>query len=129
MEKKILILDDDQAIRDMMTTAFEKLGYSVTATESGEEALDLLNHTIRVMFVDLNLPGINGIEFCRRVRRNDPLTVIYAVTGYASLFELADCREAGFDDYFTKPVKLETLFLAAQQAFDRIDRWKKREKC
>lgn len=44
---------------------------------------------------------------------------------YASFFELAECREAGFDDYFQKPVELKTLFKAAEDAFGKIVRWKK----
>ncbi len=54
------------------------------------------------------------------------MDIIYAITGYASLFELADCREAGFDDYFQKPVEMKTLLKADQDAFKKIDRWKKR---
>jgi CheY-like chemotaxis protein len=42
-----------------------------------------------------------------------------------TLFELADCREAGFDDYFTKPVELKLLMKAAEDAFEKLDRWKK----
>jgi len=78
------------------------------------------------MFLDLNLPGMNGVELCRKIRKDRPIAVIHAITGYASLFELTDCREAGFDDYFTKPADMEMLLTAAQNAFEKVDRWKKR---
>jgi DNA-binding response OmpR family regulator len=78
------------------------------------------------MFLDLNLPGMNGMDLCRRIKKDKPMAIVFAVTGYASLFELVDCREAGFDDYFKKPVDMKSLVKAANDAFERIDRWKKK---
>jgi CheY-like chemotaxis protein len=72
------------------------------------------------------MPGMNGIQLCKEIRKINPMSIIHAVTGYASLFELTDCREAGFDDYYTKPVKLELLYRAAEEAFNKIERWKNR---
>ena len=124
---KILIVDDEKAIRDMFEMMFTKAGYDVRSAESAEAALELLeDENIYVMFLDLNMPGMNGVELCRKIRKNTPLAIIHAVTGYASLFELSDCREAGFDDYFYKPVNTATLLKVAQDAFKKLDRWKKR---
>lgn len=126
-EKKILVVDDEVHVRDMLEQAFSKAGYTVRLAESAEETLDILkDEKIQVMFLDLKLPGMNGVELCRKIRKESPIAIIHAITAYASLFELADCREAGFDDYFIKPVDLEVLFKAAQDAFEKIDRWKKR---
>ena len=74
------------------------------------------SHNINVMFLDLKLPGTNGVELGREIRRQNPIASLFAVTGYVSLFELANCREAGFDDYFIKPAKLEDLLAAADMA-------------
>ncbi len=126
MEKKILIVDDEKMIRDMLEKAFTREGYLTRSAESGEEALDLLaREKIKVMFLDLKLPGMNGLELCKQIRSENPMAIMYAVTGYASLFELSDCRDVGFEDYFTKPVDLKTLFKAANDAFDKITRWEK----
>lgn len=126
-EKKVLIIDDEVAILNMFKKAFSQAGYTVRSAESAEEAIEILNqNSIHIMFLDLNLPGMNGVELCRQLRKNRPMDIIYAVTGYASLFELAECREAGFDDYFPKPVELKMLLKAAQDAFEKIERWKKR---
>lgn len=123
-EEKILLVDDEPAILQMFSEAFEIMGYKVFAAASGEEALKILeNENIQVMFLDLNLPGMSGVELCRRIRADKPIAIIYAVTGYVSLFELTDCREAGFDDYFSKPVPLRTLVNAAQEAFKKLTRW------
>ncbi len=126
-EKKILVVDDEVAILNMLKRVFSKEGYTVRSAESAEEAIEILKHDrIHVMFLDLNLPGMTGVELCRQLRKKRPMDIIYAVTGYVSLFELAECREAGFDDYFHKPVELEELLNAAQDAFKKIERWKKR---
>ncbi|MEA1968722.1 MAG: response regulator, partial [Thermodesulfobacteriota bacterium] len=126
IQNKILIVDDEKAIITLMEQFFSRAGYEVRSAESGEDALELLQKDIiQVMFLDLNMPGMNGIELCRAIRKDMPMAMIFAVTGYASLFELSDCREAGFDDYFKKPIKIKTLIDAAENAFEKINRWKK----
>jgi len=101
--------------------------YEVSTAESAESALKLLeNEKIHVMFLDLNLPGMNGIDLCIKIRKNMPMAIIHAITGYASLFELSDCRDAGFDDYFTKPVSIKTVLKVTDDAFVKLNRWKNR---
>ena len=125
MENRILIVEDEKPIRSLYKNALESQGYTVLTAEDGKTALEMLpSANIQVMFLDLGLPGIDGVELCRKIRSTHPIAIISAVTGYASLFELADCREAGFDDYFIKPVNLPILFKAAEDAFDRLIRWK-----
>ncbi len=123
--KKILIVDDEKAIINLLKQTFSRAGYDVRSAESAEKALDILeNENINVMFFDLNLPQMNGVELCKAVKKNMPMSVIYAITGYASLFELAECREAGFEDYFKKPVNISTLLEKAASGFEKIERWK-----
>jgi CheY-like chemotaxis protein len=125
MNQKILVVDDEKQIRDMYSQAFTKAGYEVTTAESAEEALEIVQQTpFLVCFLDLNLPGMNGVELCRKIRNLYPMAVPIAVTGYASLFELTDCRDAGFEDYFTKPASLADLKEAAAYAFKKLERWR-----
>lgn len=126
-EKKILVVDDEKAIINLFKQAFARAGVTVVPAESGEAALKVLEQEeIFVMFLDLNLPGMNGIELCRRIKKDKPMAIVFAVTGYASLFELVDCREAGFEDYFKKPADIKILIKVATEAFERLDRWKKK---
>jgi len=69
---------------------------------------------------------MNGIELCRQIKKDKPVSIIYAITGWTGLFEVEECREAGFDDYFTKPFQLDVLFKAVDDAFEKLDRWKRR---
>lgn len=124
-DKTILVVDDETSILNMFELAFSQKGFKVKTAPSAEEALELLQtEKIHVMFLDLNLPEMNGIELCRAIKKQMPTAILYALTGYASLFELSDCRDAGFDDYFKKPVSMANLLAAAQSAFEKIDRWK-----
>jgi CheY-like chemotaxis protein len=126
-EKRILVVDDEKQIRDMYSQAFTRAGYEVTTAESAEEALEIFKkEQFWVLFLDLNLPGMNGVDLCREIRKQYPMSIAYAVTGYASLFELSDCRDAGFEDYFTKPASLSDLLEAAEYAFKKLARWRKR---
>ena len=124
---KIMIVDDESSIRKLLNRVFSKKGYDIITAESGEEALDILNReSIQVMFLDLKLPGINGIDLCRQIRKDNSIACIFAMTGFGSLFELSDCRDAGFDDYFLKPVDLEVFTKTAEDAFSKLERWKKK---
>ena len=124
MRRKILFVEE-VAMRNVFEQVFSQNGYVVRLSESAEEALEILKQdNINVMFLDLNLPEMNGVELCKQIRKTNPMAIIYAITGYASLFEIVDCRNAGFDDYFTKPMNMEMLLKAGQDAFEKIDRWK-----
>lgn len=123
--RKILVVDDEKDILNLYGEAFKLAGFEVHAADTAEAAYELFKkEKFWVLFLDLNLPGMSGVDLCRKLKSEYPMIIPYAVTGYASLFELSDCREAGFEDYFTKPVSLSTLVDAAEQAFKKIDRWK-----
>ena len=125
-EKQILVVDDEQSILNLYSQAFSREGYIVRAAKTAEEALEIFEQEqYWVLFLDLNLPGMNGVELCRQICKEWPMVIPYAVTGYASVFELAECREAGFEDYFIKPVKKSDLISAAEHAFKKLEKWKK----
>jgi CheY-like chemotaxis protein len=126
-KKQILVVDDEPNIRDVFQEAFRQAGYQVTTAESAEEALKIIKQSpFFIIFLDLNLPNMNGVELCRQIRTDWPMAIIHAVTGYTSLFELHACRDAGFEDYFRKPVNLSELVSAADHAFNKLERWTKR---
>lgn len=125
--KKILVVDDEPEIIELYREVFTRAGYKILSAESAEEGLEIQKkENCWVAFLDLKLPDMNGVELCRKLKQAYPITIVYAVTGYGTLFELSDCREAGFDDYFKKPVALAVLLKAAENAFERLERWKQK---
>ena len=127
MAKKILVVDDEASIRNLLKDAFDIEGYDVRLAEGAETAFEILKEeNIEVIFLDLKLFGMNGIELCRQIRKNNPLAIIFAMTGWAALYDIEECREAGFDDFFTKPVQTEMLLKAVDGAFERLNRWRRR---
>ncbi len=114
MEKRILAVDDEPAIRTMMKLLQRQPGWQVDTAASAEEALEMLViKDYDVFFLDLNMPGMDGIELCRRIQQLKPGSVAFAVTGYASQAHQEECIKAGFKGYFTKPVKISELIKAA----------------
>ena len=127
-KRKILVVDDEKQILSLYGEVFRLAGFEVHSAETAEDAYELFKkEKFWVLFLDLNLPGMNGVELCKKLKSEYPMIVPFAVTGYASLFELSDCREAGFEDYFIKPVSLSTLVEAAEMAFKKIERWKEKK--
>jgi len=127
MEKTILIVDDEITVREIFKDFFGASGYRVLTAEGADNAVEILkDRQVDVIFLDLRLFGTNGLELGRRIRREKPLSILFAITGWAGLFEVEECREAGFDDFFIKPVEFEMLQKAVEDAFERVERWRKR---
>lgn len=127
MKRKILIVDDEASVRELFSGVFTDENYQVITAEDGNQALAILKEDdIDVIFLDLKLFGMNGIDLCRQIRETKPVSIIFAITGWAPLFEIEECRQAGFDDYFEKPLDMDILLDVVADAFKKLDRWKKR---
>lgn len=126
LEKTLLVVDDEPSLRDFFRDVLEDAGYRVRTAEGAAEALEILEReSVGVLILDLNLFGMNGIELGRKIRRERPLCVLYAMTGWTGLFEVEECREAGFDDFFAKPVSIDLLLRVVEDAFEKLARWRR----
>ncbi len=93
-------------------------GYELICVFNAEETLASLTPESQVMFLDLKLPGgMNGLEFCRQIRKEHPAACIYVMTGYSSRYELANCRNAGSDDFDQVG---NAFYMVTEQAFKRV---------
>ena len=121
MEKSILVVDDEQSIRDLFYQSFQNIGYRVLTAAGGAEALQILGREdVRVMFLDIKMPEMDGVHLCKEIRKNQPDACIYALSGYVMLFPLGTYTEAGFDDFFLKPIDLGRAFQTVETAFERL---------
>lgn len=127
MERKVLVVDDEKTIREFIAELLSTLGYApFTAADADEAKVLFQKEEIFVVILDLKLFGLNGIELCRQMRKERPLAIIFAMTGWSPLFEIEECREAGFDDYFQKPIAPDLIAGAVAEAFAKIERWRGR---
>jgi DNA-binding response OmpR family regulator len=100
---RILIVEDDERIRSSMRLALEDEGYAVEDVASGEEAVArFIDEPFELVLIDLMLPGMDGFEACRTVRRQSTVPIIM-VTARADTHDVVAGLEAGADDYVTKP--------------------------
>lgn len=119
---KILVVDDEPQILDILDTAFSRTGYSVYLASNANEALEILKQeSIPLMFIDVGLGSMNGFELCENIRKDNPDAIIYALTGYGGFYESQQFDKAGFDDYFGKPISLKDLCQAAKESFEKFD--------
>ena len=122
VSKKILVVDDEEAIREVMKLGLVKLGYHPEFAENGKEALEILTkENFPVILMDIRMPGIDGIELCMRIKDRNPETVIYAFSGIVTEGEFYELEEKGFDGLLCKPVPFKVLKKAIEGAFDKIN--------
>jgi len=108
MTERILLAEDDPAITDSVTYSLRACGYNVDAVTSGEAALEFAPATYDLMILDILLPGISGVEVCRKVRERGavPVMMLTARTGEV---DRVLGLEAGADDYLGKPFSMAEL--------------------
>src|SRR5438132_7866028 len=105
----VLLVEDDPAARQGLELALSRLGYGVRAAATGEAALDGLGEgPVDVVVLDVMLPGLDGFEVCRRLRRDGDTPVIM-LTARGDDFDIVGGLEAGADDYVVKPVEPRVL--------------------
>jgi two-component system response regulator MprA len=108
---KILVVDDERAVRESLRRALELEGYNVELATDGEEALDRLesNGEPDAVILDLLMPGVDGLEVCRRLRRDGRRLPILMLTARDEIESRVSGLDAGADDYVTKPFALDEL--------------------
>jgi DNA-binding response OmpR family regulator len=117
----VLLVEDDPAARQGLELALRRLGYEVRLAETGEAALDGLGEATDVVVLDVMLPGVDGFEVCRRLRRDSDIPVIM-LTARGDDFDIVGGLEAGADDYVVKPVEPRVLDARIRAVLRRMTR-------
>ena len=129
MKKKILVVDDEDFQRDLLNKLLTKSGYTVSEAESPEVALALMKkEEFPIIITDLIMLDMDGVEFCQRIRERNSQSVIIALTGYADLYDLEKLKRVGFDNYLTKPIKLDRIHPVVEDGFEKIKKRKKSQR-
>lgn len=108
--ERVLVVDDELFVRELLDEYFSKLKFSVDVAESGEAALELVseNH-YQVALVDLKMTGLDGLATLKRIREIDAEVVLILMTGYPTVESSIDSIRAGVYDYIVKPFRLNEL--------------------
>jgi two-component system KDP operon response regulator KdpE len=118
---RVLIVDDEPSYRWALRTALSAVGFTVEEVESGEHALKSFNRArLDLALLDINLPGISGVETCRRLREIAPDAGIVMLTVRGSENDKVQALEAGADDFVTKPYRLRELLARMQAVMRRV---------
>jgi two-component system, OmpR family, KDP operon response regulator KdpE len=115
----ILVVDDEPQLRRVMRTTLTDLGYTVIDAKTGEDALELLRHDQPdLILLDLNMPGIGGLETCRAIRQSSEVPIIILSVRNTER-EKVQALDAGADDYVSKPFGIQELMARIRAALRR----------
>jgi two-component system response regulator PilR (NtrC family) len=116
----IHVIDDEPVIHDVLAQLLTAEGYEVEISASGEEALEKFpSQSFDVILLDLLMPGMDGIEVLRRIKRIDPQAAVIIITAYGSVESAIAAMKIGALDYVQKPFKHDVLLLAVEKALER----------
>ena len=121
MEKfKVMIVDDEQDFLETIVKRLKARGIEVTGAESGYQALELIDHgNFDVVILDVKMPGLDGIETLREMKKKKPQVEVIMLTGHASVESGIQGMQLGAFDYVMKPVALDELLEKVRQAYER----------
>jgi two-component system response regulator PilR (NtrC family) len=117
---KILVADDDEIVRDVITALLSGEGYAVTPVSDGLEAVSRLRiEDFHLVITDLMMPGADGIEVLKYAARSNPDIAVILLTAFGTLDTTLEAIKEGAYDYLTKPFKNQEITILAEQAFQR----------
>jgi len=120
-EKKILIVEDDPDIAELVEINVRDIGYSLDKEKNGKAGLEkALNNKYALIILDLMLPGLNGMEVCKQIREKDEHTPILMLTAKSEELDKVLGLEKGADDYLTKPFSIRELLARIKANIRRV---------
>ncbi len=117
--KKVLIVDDEELIRETLKRIFREEGYFIETAINGSDAIQKFNDTkFDVVLLDINLPDINGLKVLEKLKEIEPDILVIMITGYASVEDAVKAMKIGAYDYMEKPLKKATVKLVVKLAIE-----------
>jgi len=118
--KRILVVDDEESIRDVLYQGLTEFGYQVDLAKSAEEALRLLKPgCFEIVITDLKMPKIDGLDLIRIARNKDPRAAFFVITGYPTVQSAAETLNQGVYDYIIKPLNLGDIRLRMHRVVEK----------
>jgi len=119
-QANILVIDDEESMRDSCRQVLSRVGHTVVAAEDGSIGLTMLKkESFDLIILDLKMPGLGGIEVLKRVKEDDPEAIVVVITGYATVDSAVEAMKNGAYDFIPKPFTPETLRMIVRRALDK----------
>jgi PAS domain S-box-containing protein len=119
--QQVLLIDDEEGIRKVMSIALRDAGYVVWIAESGEQGLEIFRRQQPpLVLTDIKMPGMDGIEVLRRVKEMETDTEVIIITGHGEMELAISALHLEASDFITKPIHDEALFVALKRAEEKI---------
>ena len=117
---RVLAVDDELLIRDLLYDFFNEKEWDVTVTESAEKALDQMRaREFDILITDLKMPNMDGLTLIEKARNQKPDLPVVVITGYPSVESAVKCLRQRVDDYLVKPFNVTQLYKIVQGALDK----------
>lgn len=117
----ILVVDDEKSVLELFHRILKKKEYTVLTANNGKEALELADkERPDLVILDLNLPGISGIEVLRRIKKIDENIEVIVITGYGTMETVKTAMRLGAYDYITKPFDINYVSSLIKEAFSLV---------
>ena len=118
-QERILIIDDEGEMRELLAKVLEKNGYQVTAAADGGHALDLLEkEPMDLVVTDVRMPGMDGMEALKAIKELNPDTGVIVMTAFGSIDQAVQAVKEGAHDYISKPFKIDEMLLTIRNALE-----------
>jgi two-component system, NtrC family, nitrogen regulation response regulator NtrX len=130
---QVLIVEDDKRFAENLGGALKEAGYLPIYCADGTQAEEMLNQeSIKLAFIDLALPGMNGMDLIERTKKSHPEIPLIMITGHASIENAVQAIQKGAYDFIKKPVSLDRLLITAANALEKHQlmtetRWQRQE--
>ena len=117
---RVLLVDDEEEFVETLAQRLEVRDFDVSTATSGADALEKVeNEELDVVILDVQMPGVDGVEVLRRIKRSKPLTEVIMLTGHATVQTAIDGMKLGAFDFLLKPAETEELVEKVNRAFGR----------
>ncbi len=126
MKSKILIIDDEKEITDALTLFLKYEGHDVDSLNDPMKAMSMIEDTnYMVVISDISMPGKSGIQLLKEIKEYNGMIQVIMVTAYVTMENILSCHQLGASDCLFKPISLDKLKEAVEEAVNRTNKWEK----
>lgn len=119
----ILLVDDEERLLETTKKLFEKMNIKVFTAQNGKDALNVVETMqVDVIFLDVKMPGFDGMRTLKEIKRNSPLTEVIILTGHATMEDAVEGLKLGAMDFLIKPLSMKEMLKKAEEAFEKVKR-------